>query len=281
MNTPVRAGLQVRIERGVPVTVLVDGREVRTRTHSRTVSDVLAELGVSLVGKDYVVPAGSDRVQPGLEIAVARITEKQLIEETEIPFETEWLPDSLLEIDHRRVDAVGANGIQRRRYRAVFQNGQEIERKLEDEWVAREPETRKIAYGTKILVRTLETPDGSIEYWRRIPVFLTSYTEATCGKTPDHPWYGLTRLGWKMRRGIIAVDPRVINMLSELYVPGYGRGTAADTGGLIIGRHIDLGHEVDDFVMWFEWGYVYVLTPAPPPSQIRWILPDYPRGRWP
>ena len=281
LNTPVRAGLHVRIERGVPVAVLVDGRTARTRTHSQTVSDVLAELGVLLVGKDFVVPASSDRVRPGLEIVVSRITEKLAVKETEIPFETEWLADSLLEIDHRRVDAVGANGIQRRRYRAVYQNGQEIERRLEDEWVAREPETRKIAYGTKIVVRTLETPDGPIEYWRRIPVFLTSYTEATCGKTPDDPWYGLTRLGWKMRHGIIAVDPLVINMLSELYVPGYGRGTAADTGGLIIGRHIDLGHEVDDFVMWFEWGYVYILTPVPPQSQVRWILPDFPRGRWP
>ena len=63
--------------------------------------------------------------------------------------------------------------------------------------------------------------------------------------------------------------------------PGYGRGVAADTGGMIIGRHIDLGYDVDNFVMWFEWGYVYVLTPIPPPNQIRWILPDFPRGRWP
>ena len=52
-------------------------------------------------------------------------------------------------------------------------------------------------------------------------------------------------------------------------------------GATMIRALIDLGHEVDDFVMWFEWGYVYILTPVPPPSQIRWILPDFPRGRWP
>jgi 3D (Asp-Asp-Asp) domain-containing protein len=112
-------------------------------------------------------------------------------------------------------------------------------------------------------------------------VFLSSSTEATCGKTSDHPWYGKTRLGWQMRRGIVAVDPAVINLLSEVYVPGYGLGIAADTGGLIIGRHIDLGYDVDDFEMWFWWGTAYVLTPPPPPDEIRWILPDFPRGRWP
>jgi uncharacterized protein YabE (DUF348 family) len=281
LNTPVRTGMHVYVERGVPISVVVDGRTIRTRTFRENVGQVLAEAGVSLIGRDFVVPEPETGVRADLEIKVSRVVEELVIEEEQIPFQTEWYPDSSLEIDHRRVDAVGANGIERRRYRAVYQDGVEIERRLEDEWLARDPEPRKIAYGTKIVIRTLETPDGPIEYWRRIHVFLTSYTEATCGKTPDHPWYGKTRLGWDMRRGIVAVDPTVINMLSEMYVPGYGHGVAADTGGMIIGRHIDLGHEVDDFVMWFEWGYVYILTPPPPPDRIRWILPDFPRGRWP
>jgi uncharacterized protein YabE (DUF348 family) len=281
LNAPVRTGMHVYVERGVPVSVVVDGRAIRTRTHSETVGQVLAEVGVSLVGSDFVVPAPETGVRADLEIKVSRVTVKLVVEEQQIPFQTEWHPDSSLELDRRRVDAVGANGIKRRRYRAVYQDGVEIERQLEDEWIARDPQPRKIAYGTNIVIRTLETPDGLVEYWRRMHVFLTSYTEATCGKTPDHPWYGKTRLGWDMRHGIVAVDPRVIKMLTEVYVPGYGRGVAADTGGMIIGRHIDLGYDVDNFVMWFEWGYVYILTPVPPPNQIRWILPDFPRGRWP
>jgi uncharacterized protein YabE (DUF348 family) len=281
LNTPVRTGMHVYVERGVPVSVVVDGRTIRTRTFRENVGQVLAEVGVSLIGRDFVVPESETGVRADLEIKVSRVVEELVIEEEQIPFETEWYPDPSLELDHRRVDAVGANGIERRRYRAVYQDGVEIERRLEDEWLARDPEPRKIAYGTKIVIRTLETPDGPIEYWRRMHVFFSSYTEATCGKTPDHPWYGKTRLGWDMRRGIVAVDPTVINMLAEVYVPGYGHGVAADTGGMIIGRHIDLGYDVDNFVMWFEWGYVYVLTPPPPPDQIRWILPDFPRGRWP
>ena len=34
-------------------------------------------------------------------------------------------------------------------------------------------------------------------------------------------------------RGIIAVDPRVIPLGTKIYVPGYGYGVAADTGGSI------------------------------------------------
>ena len=281
LNAPVRTGMRVHIERGVPVDVFVDGRVLRTRSHAQTVGEVLAELGVSLMGHDFPVPAAETAVHPWLEVRVVRVVEKQYIEQEEIPFETQWVPEPSLEIDHRRVDAAGDNGILRRRFRVAYHDGIEVARNMEDEWVAREPQTRRIAYGTQIVVRTLETPDGPIEYWRRIPVFLTSYTAATCGKSPGHPTYGITRLGWKMRRGIVAVDPAVIGLLSRVYVSGYGRGVAADTGGLIIGRHVDLGYDVGAYEHWFEWGYVYVLTPVPSPGRIRWVLPDFPRGRYP
>jgi uncharacterized protein YabE (DUF348 family) len=281
MNTPLQTGMHVRIARGVPVSVLVDGHTLHTRTQQASVAKVLAELGIQLVGQDFCSPPIQTPVRPGLHIQVTRVSEALAVEQTEIPFETEWFADPALEIDHRRVEAGGSSGIRRRRYRITYHDNVEVERYLEDDWIAREPQFRKIAYGTKITIRTLDTPQGEIEYWRRIPVFLTSYTEATCGKTPDHPWYGLTRLGWKMRHGIIAVDPTVIPLLSRLYVPGYGTGIAADTGSLVKGRHIDLGHDVDNFTMYFEWGYVYVLTPVPPAGRIRWILPDFPRGQYP
>lgn len=50
----------------------------------------------------------------------------------------------------------------------------------------------------------------------------------------------ITATGKKARRGIIAVDPRVIPLGTKLYVPGYGHGIAADTGGAIKGNRIDL-----------------------------------------
>ncbi|HWI54098.1 MAG TPA: 3D domain-containing protein, partial [Desulfobacteria bacterium] len=49
-----------------------------------------------------------------------------------------------------------------------------------------------------------------------------------------------TATGANTRRGIVAVDPRVIPLGSRLYVEGYGYGVAADTGGAIKGRRIDV-----------------------------------------
>jgi len=279
LGSRVSSGMRVYIRRARPVKITVDGRTLKSRTRRQTVAEVLAEQGITLIGRDYVEPDLDTPVTDDMRIRVVRVQEAVAIEQEPIPFETAWQPDAEMELDQRRLMQEGADGVTRRRLRMIYHDGQEISRTLEDEWVAVEPTTRIIAYGTKIVIRELETPDGTFQYWRKIRMLATAYTEATCGKEPDHPHYGITYLGWKMRHGIVAVDPRVINLRSKVYVFGYGEGVAADTGGAIKGHHIDLGYDVNNFVPWYRWVDVYVLTPVPPANRIPWILPNWPRER--
>jgi 3D (Asp-Asp-Asp) domain-containing protein len=51
---------------------------------------------------------------------------------------------------------------------------------------------------------------------------------------------GSTALGVPVRRGVVAVDPKLIPLGTKLHVPGYGPGLAADVGYAIRGRIIDL-----------------------------------------
>ena len=51
---------------------------------------------------------------------------------------------------------------------------------------------------------------------------------------------GRTALGIPVRKGVVAVDPRLIPLGTKLHVPGYGPGVAADVGTAIKGRIIDL-----------------------------------------
>jgi 3D (Asp-Asp-Asp) domain-containing protein len=67
-------------------------------------------------------------------------------------------------------------------------------------------------------------------------VVATAYTPYTATAYPT----GYTATGVLARRGIVAVDPRVIPLGSVLFVPGYGVAVAADTGGAIVGNRIDL-----------------------------------------
>ncbi len=279
LDSPVSSGLKVYITRSKAAEIVSDGRVIRTRTMAQTVAELLAQEKIVLVGRDYTIPDPGSPIFDGVRVKVIRVREEILVQEESIPYETVWKPDNSMELDTWQLVQEGKDGILRKRYRIIYEDGEEKERRLEDQWVAKPPVTRVIAYGTKIVIRELETPEGTIKYWRRIRMLATSYSAATAGKPKDHPLYGITRMGLRARKGIVAVDPNVINLGTWVYVPGYGIGLAADTGGKIKGRHIDLCYDEDSLVLWYKWVDVYLLAPPPPPEKINWIIPNWPQER--
>jgi uncharacterized protein YabE (DUF348 family) len=272
LNERLTSGMHVIVDRSIPVTVQVDGRTLRTRTHRERVDEVLADLNVVLTGQDYTLPALDEPLTDDAAIKVVRVSERFVIEQEPIPFETAWQPDPDLEIDYQRLLQEGARGVRERRSRVRYEDGVEIARTVENVYVAVPPTTKVMGYGTNIIVRTLDTPSGPVQYWRKIRMLATSYSAATSGTSSSAPWYGRTRLGLQMRFGIVAVDPRYIALSSEVYVPGYGIGFAGDTGGAIKGYRIDLGYDDDNLVLWYRWVDIYLLTPVPPADQINYIL---------
>jgi uncharacterized protein YabE (DUF348 family) len=278
LDTQLLPGMRIYLQRSVPVTVAVDGRTIQTRTLRQTVGEVLAQETIALMGQDFSRPPADHLITANDRIEIVRVRETIEIEQEFVPIEAKWVPDPEMEIDNQEVRQAGTVGLIKKRTRVRHENGQVVERKLEDEWLDQEPTNRVIAYGTKIVVRTLETEDGPIEYWRKIPMLATAYSAATSGKDPDHPRYGITRSGLPARYGIVAVDPKVIPLMTDLYVPGYGPALAADTGGLVLGKHIDLGYDEDQPLPdLYQWRDVYVLTPVPPPDKIRYVLPNWPQ----
>jgi 3D (Asp-Asp-Asp) domain-containing protein len=160
--------------------------------------------------------------------------------------------------------------VREKRYIVTLEDGLEVKRQLVADFIAQPPRPRIYKYGTKVVVRTLDTPQGPVQYWRKIRMLATSYSASTSGVPRSAPWYGRTRCGLPMRFGIVAVDPRIISLRTNVYVPGYGIGLACDTGGAIIGKRIDLGYDDDNLKLWYRWVDVYLLTPVP--SQIRYRL---------
>jgi uncharacterized protein YabE (DUF348 family) len=271
LGEPVSPGMHVYVDRSIPVKVEVDGRTFRTRTHRQRVDDVLADLGIVLTGQDYTIPVLTAPLEEDATIRVVRVSHRFLIEQEPIPFESMWQPDPDLEIDQQRLLQEGIPGVFQRRIRVRYEDGVEVTREVEDEYVAVPPTTKIMGYGTKVVVRTLDTPSGLVEYWRVIRMLATSYSAATSGTPKTSSWYGRTATGMQMRHGIVAVDPRVINLRSQVYVPGYGVGIAGDTGGAVKGRRIDLGYDDDNLVLWYRWVDVYLLTPVP--DRITYVLP--------
>jgi uncharacterized protein YabE (DUF348 family) len=277
LGSRVLPAMRIYIERSTPVVIQTDGRTVRTRTQRPTVGGALAQEGVALMGRDYSQPPSDASIVEGMTIQVVRVRETLEIEQELIPFETRWVPDPDMRLDAQELVQSGGPGVIKSRYRVTYENGEEVSNVLEDEWVDHSPSDKIISYGTQVIVQTLDTPDGPFEYWRHFRVLATSYSAASSGKPADDPYYGVTRTGLKAGFGVIAVDPKVISLWSGVYVPGYGRAVAGDTGGSVLGRHVDLGFDEDVPPLWYRWVDVYLSTPMPPQDQIRYVLPNWPQ----
>jgi len=263
----------VRYEPARRLSVEVDGAVVPSWAAGDSVGQALANAGVPLVGLDYAVPAEGSPLPADGTVRVVRVTEGVELAQTRQAFETRWEPSPDIEIDHQQLVDPGESGVLAARTRVRYEDGRETGRTLEPAWVAVEARDRIMGYGTKIVIRTLDTPNGPIEYWRAVPMYATSYSPCRLGV----PNYCSTTManGEQLTHGHAAFLVRWYRVMrgQYVYVPGYGTAKISDTGGGIPGRRwIDLGYTDSDYVSWHDWVTVYFRTPVPPEGLIMWVL---------
>jgi len=275
LDTPVTPNLEITIERALPLVLHVDGVDAPVRTHAESVQEMLKERGIALQERDYVIPASDALISPDMDVHVVRVTYESVIDEVDMPFQTTYIPNPDMALDELVEVQEGTPGVLNRQTQVRYEDGAEVSRIPQGEWVAGQPEARVVAYGTKIILRT-EVVDGvEITYWRKLRMLATSYSPLTAGsKQPGDPFFGLSATGAEVVRGIVATDPRVVPLGTNLYVPGYGTGKALDIGGAVKGMRIDLGYDDTNLVLWNNWTEVYLTPPVPAPDQMVWILPE-------
>jgi resuscitation-promoting factor RpfB len=263
LNTELIPDMEITILSGREIVIQTEEAEYRLHTSAETVSEALVNAGLLLQGLDYTMPAENEPLPENGIIKLVRVTEDILIEQTLVPFETTYQAVEDLEIDRQTVLEAGEYGINAQRIRVRFENDQEVSRQVEEEWLAAPPKDRVIGYGTQIVMRSIDTADGTVDYWRAVTLYAVSYKPADTGGN-------ITSTGQVLKKGIIAVNPNYIPYGTVLYVPGYGFGVAADTGRLSA-RMIDLGYTDEDYVSWHHNVTVYFVWP--PPANIVYIIP--------
>ncbi|MFC1622086.1 G5 domain-containing protein [Patescibacteria group bacterium] len=184
--------------------------------------------------------------------------QKEIKEYEEIPFRTIYENNDELELGEEEVVEEGVTGQREYTYLVTYWGDDVINK----EWVSTEvtdPTPEKISRGTKVVWKTLSTPEyGEVGYWRKMHVFATKYDSSCLGC--NHT----TALGAPVQQGVCAVDPTVISMYTHFYVPGYGKCQALDVGGLIKGNRIDLAYENAYFATWgAEYVDIYLMDNVP------------------
>ncbi len=162
--------------------------------------------------------------------------EKFATDEAKIKFEKEFKDDPEVEAGIESVVQEGKDGKKITTTKITFYNGEEFDKDVVDVRTEK-PVSEIISRGTKIVWKTMQTPEGEIRYWKKMRVYAVHYDSRCPG---CNEW---TAIGMRAGKGVIAVDPSVIKLRSNVYVPGYGKAVAGETGGAIKGNIIDLGFE--------------------------------------
>jgi uncharacterized protein YabE (DUF348 family)/3D (Asp-Asp-Asp) domain-containing protein len=241
------ARTHVFVARAIEVSLKVgSGDKELVYTHADTVADLLSERGVTLSKLDSVKPAAGAELKDGLAVVVTVVEEATEDEEIPLPFETIYVDDPTLTEGDSIVSQYGVDGYVLRHWKVVYKNGEEVSRELVSE------ETYDFTYqivavGTAPVAVaaavTAPPPATDPDCPRTLTVWATWYNAASAGDST-------TATGTTVRKGTVAVDPGVIPLGTQMYIPGYGYGWAEDTGGAVRGNIIDLGYGPNDVLDW-------------------------------
>ncbi|WAM34270.1 ubiquitin-like domain-containing protein [Caldicellulosiruptor morganii] len=260
LDSKIDEDTKIVIKRAFEVKILADGSEKVIYIPAGTVEDAIKKAGITLGKADKVNLPLSQILDKPTVIKITRVSEKVIVEKQSIPFSTITKTNYSMDYGKQKVVQQGQNGVLEKTYRVVVEDGKEIERKLIAQKIVKSPKPRIVEVGA---VKWFKTSRGEIVRYKKVYTMIaTAYTlsPSDTGKKPGHPDYGRTATGHRVRRGVVAVDPRVIPLGTRLYVEGYGFATALDTGSAIKGNRIDVFVEKDAYKFGVRRVKVYVLA---------------------
>lgn len=247
---------ELYIKRAVPVYITADNKTTEVMTYKDTVEEMFRDSPVRPRSCDRVVGAAmTDSITSGMELSIVRVSERYVSETEEIPFEIQRRPNRRMDEGTERIFQPGQEGVLQKVYKVVAEDGAEVAKQLVRETILQNPVNMIVEYGT--VLNHITSRGEVVRYTKVMDMRATAYTASLkdTGKAPGHPLFGITATGMKARKGVIAVDPKVIPLHTKMYVeildgktPDYGFCIAGDVGSAIKGDKIDLYYDSQEYV---------------------------------
>lgn len=267
------------------IRIIFDDSEITVMTSKTKVSDILEENNIVVLDGEYVYPNLNNEIDITKTITISKnekqnvmiseneenitteqilgsyttVTEKIIIEQEEIPFET--ITKDVSNSDSETSDRViqeGINGLKNVKYKVKYQNDIEIDRTLISEEIIKEPVDKIIQIYTKVTNRTAERNTQIVatsaavanSVAGREPKVMTmnvsAYTASTCGKSPSDPGYGITSSGLPAKAWYTIAAGSSYPIGTVVYIPYFasapngGWFVVQDRGGAISNSRLDV-----------------------------------------
>ena len=261
--------------------ILQNGYEMTALTSKATVSEVLAENNIVLEDNQKTIPDLNEEITSGQSIKItdksynevqiakisedgvqtsldellknyAPITEKIVVEQVTIPYETVTKNSNVTGDTTNKVLQQGKDGLKEVTYKIKYQNDVEIEKTVISEKIITEPVNKIVQVQKKAtsrgstLPRTTASSSGGTTYK------ITAYCPCSkcCGKTN-----GMTASGTRATAGRTVAASSKFAFGTKLNIGGHIY-TVEDRGGAINGNKIDIFVNTHSEAL--QWGVRYL-----------------------
>jgi uncharacterized protein YabE (DUF348 family)/3D (Asp-Asp-Asp) domain-containing protein len=265
LNSSLKDGDKVHIQRAVQINVTADGDSMKRFTTQVTVKDAIQALGIKLDVDDKVFPALNTKITDKLDIKVVRINKHIVDRVKKIPFRVIKTSDPSIAKGNVKVVQNGQTGALVQHVEKIYQDGQFITMSLVGKKVQRKAMNKIVAVGTKVeapkpkpvilatskiskksTIKNVSLENNQVSKagvdftYKKVlnNVSMTAYSSEQEGIGTR------TASGTRVTEGrTIAVDTSVIPMGWWVYIEGVGFRRAEDTGGAIKGNKIDVYYD--------------------------------------
>ena len=177
----VTAGMTLIYREAVGMRIVHDGVTETVITNAATVRDVLAELGVTLIGRDEVWPALDAMPTGGMVVRVLRVGTRTETATRSIPYSTQYRYDKSLEKGVRKLHQSGVNGSRLETAVVTYKDGKAVSRKVLSSKVVRKPVPKIVTIGSGpkcICTKGVQSGKGT---WYGAPSMTAAHPTLTFG----------------------------------------------------------------------------------------------------
>ena len=142
--------LNIEIQRPKKIIVSVDKEKKELYGFKETVGEIISENNLNIKEEDLVKPERDTIAHNEQEIKITRVEIKEEIVKKNIDFKTIEKEDDKLSWRTRKTEVKGEKGTKEIRYEVAYHDGKEVNRKIKETVVTKEPVDEVVIQGTYV-----------------------------------------------------------------------------------------------------------------------------------